>query len=95
MTGGRLPDKQQACLHLMFLSTLPDVSLIEWPQRLGSIEVPHDRLDINIQILSDTGAGDDGNLPRLMKIQPHGSLWKTRVDSILDEGYLDDLLVME
>jgi hypothetical protein len=82
----------------MFLLSLPDVSLIEWPQRLGCIEVPRDRLDINIQILSDAGGGggtgDDGNLPRLMKIQPHGSLWKRRLDNILDEGYLDDLLVM-
>lgn len=78
----------------MFLLSLPDVSLIEWPQRLGCIEVPHDRLDINIEILSDSGASDEDNLPRLMKIQPRGSLWKRRVDNILDEGYLDDLLVM-
>jgi hypothetical protein len=77
----------------MFLLSLPDISLIEWSQRLGCIELPHDRLDIDIQILSDTDAGDDSNLPRLMNIQPKGALWKTRVDSILDEGYLDDLLV--
>jgi tRNA A37 threonylcarbamoyladenosine biosynthesis protein TsaE len=79
----------------MFHLSLPDVSLIEWPQRLGCRDVPQDRLDINIQILAapGAGAGDEGNLPRLMKIQPRGSLWKRRVDTILEEGYLDDLLV--
>ena len=73
-----------------------DVSLIEWPQRLGCREVPGDRLDINIQILAsdDTSAGHNDHLPRLMKIQPHGSMWKERIDDILDEGYLDDLLVI-
>ncbi|CAB9522767.1 threonylcarbamoyladenosine biosynthesis protein TsaE [Seminavis robusta] len=73
------------------------VSLIEWPQRLGSVPVPEDRLDINIRILSDDDDDDatetGSNISRMMTINPRGPLWEDRLKEIVDEGYLEDLIL--
>ena len=84
----------------MYLSNCIGVSLIEWPERLGSTPIPEDRLDINIKIGSgiDTDADDGDNegeddALRIMTIQAHGPVWEDRLETILEEGYLDDLLL--
>lgn len=82
------------------------VSLIEWPERLGSTPVPDDRLEITITIVSaevdsetsdgvdaeDDGDGEDDAI-RIMTVQAHGPVWEQRLKTILDEGYLDDLTI--
>lgn len=86
------------------------ISLIEWPERLGTLHFPSERLDITIHIDSDhaneqsqdndstsneNSNGDDDNddMGRIMMLQPHGTDWEMRLQTIKDEGYLDDLLI--
>lgn len=72
--------------------------MIEWPQRLENVPIPEDRLDINIRIETDEkgnsvdGGGEDDKA-RIMTLQPTGSLWEERLQSIRSEGYLDDLIL--
>ena len=74
------------------------ISLIEWPQRLQSVPIPEDRLDINIRIQSDeknnseTREGEDQKA-RIMTLKPSGAAWEERLQSMRSEGYLDDLIV--
>lgn len=83
------------------------VSLIEWPERLGKTPIPEDRLEITITIAS-TNAEDESSdtavdkesdrdgeddAVRSMTIQAYGSVWGQRLATILDEGYLDDLII--
>jgi hypothetical protein len=86
----------RSAIHFGFPS---GVSLIEWPQRLGKVPIPEDRLDINIRIQTDAESnaeendeGDD-NKPRIMTLHPRGPLWEERIQSIQAEGYLDDLIL--
>lgn len=73
------------------------IALIEWPGRLGSA-LPQERLDIHIRIMAGRDATtnemcDDDNLPRKLVLGPSGKAWNERVQSLLDEGYIDDLLL--
>ena len=75
------------------------VSLSEWPERLGSTRIPEDRLTVNIRIQSTASDNNDSNegeddAVRIMAIQAHGSVWQDRLQKILDEGYLDDLIAL-
>ena len=83
-------------LSLILSVLLAGLSLIEWPQRLGSVPIPEDRLDINIRIQtdggSDAGEGEDDKA-RIITLHPRGSLWEERIQSIQTEGYLDDLIL--
>jgi len=78
------------------------LSLIEWPIRLPSTLVPNERLDIDIRILSQEGGADDettaasaDNVPRILSLLPRSSKWTERLQLIRDEGYVDDLLLVE
>ena len=67
------------------------ISLIEWPSRLPtSIKPPIlDRLDINLSILPSTDE-------RQMQLTaPVGSTWNERLDVLVDEGLVDDLLITD
>jgi tRNA A37 threonylcarbamoyladenosine biosynthesis protein TsaE len=50
------------------------ISLLEWPDRLGSF-TPPERLDIDIRI-----AADDA---RTVRLTPYGKCWEARVKSIV------------
>lgn len=68
--------------------------MIEWPQRLGSVPIPDDRLDINIRIPRDGDDNDEeDDIARRMTLHPRGPLWEERLQSIQTEGYLDDLIL--
>ncbi|GKY99443.1 hypothetical protein MPSEU_000898800 [Mayamaea pseudoterrestris] len=75
------------------------ISLIEWPGRLGD-EMPKERLDVRITIFeSSISSGSDNelvdldNFPRNVLLRPFGNAWDKRIQHVLDEGYLDDLLM--
>ena len=84
------------------------ISLIEWPERLGTTPIPEDRLEITITIGSvneDTESSDsvdvkdddsngEDDAVRTMTIQAHGPVWEQRLAAILDEGYLDDMIII-
>jgi hypothetical protein len=67
------------------------VSLIEWPSRLGQY-TPNNRLDVVITLEREQ-LNDEEDVPRRVVLQPHGHEWKARINALLDEGYLDDLLL--
>jgi tRNA A37 threonylcarbamoyladenosine biosynthesis protein TsaE len=69
------------------------VSLIEWPSRLGD-RIPADRLEISMRIAG--GHDDDFETEdklRTVTLQPYGSVWEGRLQQLLDDRYVDDLLV--
>lgn len=71
-----------------------DVSLIEWPQRLGNM-VPSKRLELTLEILpvvDNTGVDEeeDDCLPRRVTLTPIGKDWEDRLIMIQEEGYVDD-----
>jgi len=74
-----------------------DIALMEWPSRLGS-KMPVHRLDIHLRICGDDDKSkqEDGNAEdtctRQAALLPHGPAWEQRLQFLLDEGYLDDLL---
>jgi tRNA A37 threonylcarbamoyladenosine biosynthesis protein TsaE len=75
------------------------ISLIEWPERMGAL-LPMDRLDIRITIFNqptessvNESTEDESDRPRQMVLQPHGTIWQERVDYLLEEGYVDDLII--
>jgi tRNA A37 threonylcarbamoyladenosine biosynthesis protein TsaE len=77
------------------------MSLIEWPQRLGEAN-PTERLDIRITIpkpLTEANHEETANqngeedCPRHILLQPHGNGWSERIQYMLGEGYIDDLLL--
>jgi len=71
--------------------------LIEWPERME--DKPEDRLDIAIVIQSgetkNDGIEDDGtdDEVRIMTLTAQGGPWERRLATIIDEGYLDDLIL--
>ena len=74
------------------------ISLIEWPSRLGNM-VPQTRLDVTFSFKEELvvdGDGDEGNdaLTRILKLEPHGLQWEQRLDFLVQEGLLDDLLLV-
>lgn len=88
--SGKEKDLQALDLDHVFANC---ISLIEWPSRLGD-ETPSDRLDIRITIPKPTSDGNEGgdDSPRSMLLRPHGTAWIQRIQNLLDEGCIDDML---
>ena len=69
------------------------ISLIEWPSRLGN-RVPETRLDVTFSIREDSNNENDGDhKTRIIKLQAHGVQWERRLNYLVQEGYIDDLLI--
>ena len=80
-------------------SLLLGIALIEWPSRLGN-RIPETRLDVSFRIQdNDTTTWNDNDMqdvediPRLVTLDAHGAKWTKRLQLLVDEGYVDDLLV--
>ena len=73
------------------------LALIEWPVRLPECLVPSERLDITINIsAADDDADDsDDTKARMLTLTPRSDAWNRRVQTILNDGYVDDLLIDE
>lgn len=67
------------------------ISLVEWPSRLfphsDLMPPPTNRLDIDLSIVPST---DERRMTLTTLV---GSTWKGRLQHLLDEGMLDDLLL--
>jgi len=65
------------------------ISLIEWPNRLPPKLLPSDRstLNINLSIAPAT------EKRKMVLTAPLGSTWGDRLRLIVEEGYVDDLLI--
>jgi tRNA threonylcarbamoyl adenosine modification protein YjeE len=72
------------------------ISLIEWPSRLGKL-VPETRLDLTFSIREDVAGEEEGDdsKTRILRVKPHGVQWEKRLDFLVKEGYIDDLLIEE
>eukprot|EP00545_Synedropsis_sp_CCMP1620_P010437 CAMPEP_0119018486 /NCGR_PEP_ID=MMETSP1176-20130426/19524_1 /TAXON_ID=265551 /ORGANISM="Synedropsis recta cf, Strain CCMP1620" /LENGTH=199 /DNA_ID=CAMNT_0006972503 /DNA_START=228 /DNA_END=827 /DNA_ORIENTATION=+ len=87
-----------------------DVSLIEWPQRLGSM-VPTERLELTLEIQelaltdgatrqeeSDDACDDEDEeedcMPRRVTLSPIGKRWEDRITMIQEEGFVDDWIIL-
>ena len=73
------------------------IALIEWPSRLGS-KIPDERLDISFRIQDDnstTPAEEDDaeDITRHVTLEAHGRQWAERLQRLVQEGYVDDLLI--
>lgn len=61
---------------------------------------PTDRLDISFRIHDDNATktnndeGDDA-IMRHITLEAHGDQWSERLKRLVDEGYVDDLLLVE
>eukprot|EP00979_Chaetoceros_neogracilis_P004817 scaffold838_cov218-Chaetoceros_neogracile.AAC.17 len=66
------------------------ISLIEWSSRLGEM-MPPERLEINFKIDPDTMEEEENT--RYLQLIPHGEKWIKCIETIKEEGYLDDLIV--
>jgi tRNA A37 threonylcarbamoyladenosine biosynthesis protein TsaE len=73
-----------------------DVSLIEWPQRLGD-KIPTKRLELNLQIVdTEDDIESDGDCqPRLVALTPIGKEWEDRLEMLQAEGYVDDWIISD
>lgn len=77
------------------------ISIIEWPSRLGEL-TPKTRMDVILNI-DDNGSGENSDgengdndvetKRRCMTLVPHGDRWVERLDYLLEEGYLEDLII--
>ena len=70
------------------------IALIEWPTRLGD-RIPPERLEVFITIPSDYDDLQYEDRLRHMILRPFGLVWQDRLQTLLDEGYVDDLLTEE
>mmetsp|Transcript_8305 Transcript_8305/g.9558 ORF Transcript_8305/g.9558 Transcript_8305/m.9558 type:complete len:273 (-) Transcript_8305:366-1184(-) len=73
------------------------ISLIEWPSRLGE-KIPSERLDVTFRIDIDSSDSDDAHddleeVTRSLILKAHGEKWVKRIQQIISDGYLDDLIV--
>lgn len=69
------------------------ICLIEWPSRLGE-ELPLDRLDVTFRIHDgEELVEDEESKTRFLTLRAHSQKWEERLKSLVDEGYLDDLLI--
>lgn len=61
--------------------------------------VPKDRLDVFLTIVdSDVASTNDDDedvedVTRRAKLEAHGEKWATRLQQLIDEGYVDDWLL--
>lgn len=79
--------------NFFWLPPCAGISLVEWPSRLESqpqlLPSNAHRLDVTISIVPQSNT-------RLMTLMaPLGSTWNERLQNLLDEGMLDDLLCEE
>ncbi|MDU9050517.1 MAG: tRNA (adenosine(37)-N6)-threonylcarbamoyltransferase complex ATPase subunit type 1 TsaE [Candidatus Electrothrix sp. Rat3] len=51
----------------------PGLTLIEWPDRLGSLQ-PQERLDLTLKAVNET--------TRICLLQPHGDSWASRIATL-------------
>lgn len=75
------------------------IALIEWPSRLQRA-TPRNRLDISFRIHDDNTKmtneeDDDEAIMRHITLEAHGDQWSERLKRLVDEGYVDDLLLVE
>ena len=61
-----------------------EVAIVEWPDRLHRKEWPASRLDIHIEY--DKTNSDPSLSPRLVRLLPHGELWKHRLRESEEEN---------
>jgi tRNA threonylcarbamoyladenosine biosynthesis protein TsaE len=66
------------------------ISLIEWPSRLGKM-MPSERLEIIFRI--DPSCFEDEENTRYLTLKPHGEKWTKRINDLIEDGCLDDLIV--
>lgn len=66
------------------------ISLIEWPSRLGQM-MPNERLEINFRI--DPTCFEDEENTRYLTLKPHGEKWTKRIEELVEDGCLDDLII--
>lgn len=73
------------------------IALIEWPSRLGRT-TPTNRLDIAFRIHDDNSTEanteDDNDIMRHITLEAYGDQWSERIKRLVDEGYVDDLLIV-
>jgi hypothetical protein len=53
--------------------------------------MPLERLEINFRI--DPASYDNEENIRYLTLKPHGERWTKRINDLIDEGCLDDLIV--
>jgi hypothetical protein len=77
------------------------IALIEWPLRLGTSGlIPTERLDVFMTIQTNENSTttneeeEESVTPRLVTLQAHGRRWTQRLQRLVDEGYVDDLLLV-
>jgi tRNA threonylcarbamoyladenosine biosynthesis protein TsaE len=78
------------------------IALIEWPLRLGTSSglIPTERLDVSMTIQTNdeksttTDDDDEESVTRLVTLQAHGRRWTQRLQRLVDDGYVDDLLLI-
>ena len=95
--SGREKDLAPLNLELVFQK---DISLIEWPQRLGQ-KIPSKRLELNLSIIPVDGideqqtdeVDDECSQPRQVTLTPFGKDWEDRLEILRTEGYVDDWIV--
>jgi hypothetical protein len=83
------------------------VSLIEWPIRLpDTVNLPTERLELDIRILvQEQGPSTDAKNTgedifadqnaRYLTLAPHGTRLVQKIQNILEEGYFEDLLLVD
>jgi tRNA A37 threonylcarbamoyladenosine biosynthesis protein TsaE len=76
------------------------VALVEWSTRLPDVLIPKDRLVVDFVIdttppLADSGEDrfDQEQALRFITFTAYGRFWNEIIQTVLGEGYLDDLLV--
>jgi tRNA A37 threonylcarbamoyladenosine biosynthesis protein TsaE len=89
---------QFARVSYFFVLIVLGIALIEWPSRLGRA-TPTNRLDISFRIHDDdttnTNEEDDDAIMRHITVEAHGNQWLERLQRLVDDGYVDDLLLVE
>ena len=72
-----------------------DIALVEWPTRLGD-RIPPEVLDLQLRIHNDDshdGQEDIEFCARKVVLRPHGQTWTDRIEFLIGEGMVDDLLL--
>ena len=59
----------------------------------GSVEEEEIRGSGQKSNINNDDEGEEDDKPRIMTLSPHGPIWEQRLQMILAEGYVDDLLL--
>lgn len=94
--------KMWSCTVIACLFACLGIALIEWPLRLGTSSglIPTERLDVSMTIQTNdensttTTDDDEESVTRLVTLQAHGRRWTQRLQRLVDDGYVDDLLLI-